>query len=172
MIYVKLAGSTFIKISILDQMVWNMVNVSVLYLLSFMELFQICEIWTCSIIGLSPFSRLHSNNLNCDCHLSWLSQWLRQRPTLGLFTQCSSPPQLRGINVAEIQKHEFSCLGNSFIPQLLFKHIQFKPSGPPRFIVLTDMQCVHNTTNTTTMITAGTFSVPLSCAPRMKGKSR
>lgn len=65
---------------------------------------------------LSPFSRLHSNNLNCDCHLSWLSQWLRQRPTLGLFTQCSSPPQLRGINVAEIQKHEFSCSGNSFFP--------------------------------------------------------
>ncbi|GAA6094193.1 slit homolog 1a isoform X2 [Tachysurus ichikawai] len=57
--------------------------------------------------------RLHSNNLNCDCHLSWLSQWLRQRPTLGLFTQCSSPPQLRGINVAEIQKHEFSCSGQS-----------------------------------------------------------
>ncbi|KAK3507062.1 hypothetical protein QTP70_003872 [Hemibagrus guttatus] len=57
--------------------------------------------------------RLHSNNLNCDCHLSWLSQWLRQRPTLGLFTQCSSPPQLRGINVAEIQKHEFSCSGHS-----------------------------------------------------------
>uniref|UniRef100_A0AAR2J0E5 Slit homolog 1 protein n=1 Tax=Pygocentrus nattereri TaxID=42514 RepID=A0AAR2J0E5_PYGNA len=56
--------------------------------------------------------RLHSNNLNCDCHLSWLSQWLRQRPTLGLFTQCSSPAQLRGINVAEIQKHEFSCSGN------------------------------------------------------------
>ncbi|XP_037388904.1 slit homolog 1a isoform X1 [Pygocentrus nattereri] len=57
--------------------------------------------------------RLHSNNLNCDCHLSWLSQWLRQRPTLGLFTQCSSPAQLRGINVAEIQKHEFSCSGHS-----------------------------------------------------------
>uniref|UniRef100_A0A4W4HLJ4 Slit homolog 1a (Drosophila) n=1 Tax=Electrophorus electricus TaxID=8005 RepID=A0A4W4HLJ4_ELEEL len=56
--------------------------------------------------------RLHSNNLNCDCHLSWLSQWLRQRPMLGLFTQCSSPPQLRGINVAEIQKHEFTCSGH------------------------------------------------------------
>uniref|UniRef100_W5KNZ6 Slit homolog 1 protein n=1 Tax=Astyanax mexicanus TaxID=7994 RepID=W5KNZ6_ASTMX len=57
--------------------------------------------------------RLHSNSLNCDCHLSWLSQWLRQRPTLGLFTQCSSPAQLRGINVAEIQKHEFSCSGHA-----------------------------------------------------------
>uniref|UniRef100_A0AAY4A5W8 Slit homolog 1 protein n=1 Tax=Denticeps clupeoides TaxID=299321 RepID=A0AAY4A5W8_9TELE len=53
--------------------------------------------------------RLHSNSLLCDCHLSWLSQWLRQRPTLGLYTQCSSPPTLRGLNLAELQKKEFTC---------------------------------------------------------------
>ncbi|KAG7250597.1 hypothetical protein CRUP_015711, partial [Coryphaenoides rupestris] len=53
--------------------------------------------------------RLHSNTLNCDCHLSWLAQWLRQRPTIGLFTQCTAPVALRGLNVAEIQKHEFTC---------------------------------------------------------------
>ncbi|XP_023676249.1 slit homolog 1b isoform X2 [Paramormyrops kingsleyae] len=64
--------------------------------------------------------RLHSNNLRCDCHLSWLSQWLRQRPTIGLFTQCSTPPALRGLNVAEVQKHEFTCSGqpDSGAPQL------------------------------------------------------
>ncbi|XP_048843826.1 slit homolog 1b isoform X2 [Brienomyrus brachyistius] len=64
--------------------------------------------------------RLHSNNLRCDCHLSWLSQWLRQRPTIGLFTQCSTPPALRGLNVAEVQKHEFTCSGqpDSRAPQL------------------------------------------------------
>uniref|UniRef100_A0A8C8ITI9 Slit homolog 1 protein n=1 Tax=Oncorhynchus tshawytscha TaxID=74940 RepID=A0A8C8ITI9_ONCTS len=50
--------------------------------------------------------RLHSNNLHCDCHLSWLAEWLRQRPTIGLFTQCTAPSPLRGLNVAEIQKHE------------------------------------------------------------------
>uniref|UniRef100_A0A8C1V8I2 Slit homolog 1 protein n=1 Tax=Cyprinus carpio TaxID=7962 RepID=A0A8C1V8I2_CYPCA len=56
--------------------------------------------------------RLHSNNLNCDCNLAWLSQWLRERPTIGLFTQCSAPAPIRGLNVAEVQKHEFSCSGN------------------------------------------------------------
>ncbi|KAG7256656.1 hypothetical protein CRUP_000835 [Coryphaenoides rupestris] len=56
--------------------------------------------------------RLHSNTLNCDCHLSWLAQWLRQRPTIGLFTQCTAPVALRGLNVAEIQKHEFTCSGH------------------------------------------------------------
>lgn len=69
------------------------------------------------LIFLSVFSsfnsRLHSNNLNCDCHLAWLAQWLRQRPTIGLFTQCTSPAELRGLNVAEVQKHEFSCSGKN-----------------------------------------------------------
>uniref|UniRef100_A0A8K9UQM2 Slit homolog 1b (Drosophila) n=1 Tax=Oncorhynchus mykiss TaxID=8022 RepID=A0A8K9UQM2_ONCMY len=57
--------------------------------------------------------RLHSNSLRCDCHLSWLSPWLRQRPTLGLYTQCSSPPTLRGLNLAELQKNEFTCSGKA-----------------------------------------------------------
>nr|DBA14940.1 TPA: hypothetical protein GDO54_004213 [Pyxicephalus adspersus] len=57
--------------------------------------------------------RLHSNNLFCDCHLAWLSQWLRQRPTIGLFTQCTGPLPLRGLNVAEVQKHEFTCSGQT-----------------------------------------------------------
>lgn len=67
---------------------------------------------------LSSCSRLHSNHLFCDCHLAWLSQWLRQRPTIGLFTQCSGPASLRGLNVAEVQKSEFSCSGGCCVPCL------------------------------------------------------
>ncbi|KAK6288347.1 hypothetical protein J4Q44_G00389530, partial [Coregonus suidteri] len=40
--------------------------------------------------------RLHSNNLVCDCHVAWLSEWLRQRPRLGLYTQCMAPPHHEG----------------------------------------------------------------------------
>nr|XP_054607861.1 slit homolog 1b [Nothobranchius furzeri] len=57
--------------------------------------------------------RLHSNSLRCDCHLAWLSPWLRQRPALGLYTQCSSPPTLRGLNLAELRKNDFACSGYS-----------------------------------------------------------
>ncbi|RLW09103.1 hypothetical protein DV515_00002901 [Chloebia gouldiae] len=56
--------------------------------------------------------RLHSNNLHCDCHLAWLSDWLRQRPRVGLYTQCMGPSHLRGHNVAEVQKREFVCSGH------------------------------------------------------------
>ncbi|XP_056264639.1 slit homolog 1b [Pseudoliparis swirei] len=56
--------------------------------------------------------RLHSNSLRCDCHLSWLSPWLRQRAPLGLFTQCGAPPALRGLNLAELRKTDFACTGH------------------------------------------------------------
>uniref|UniRef100_A0A8C4DY73 Slit homolog 1 protein n=1 Tax=Dicentrarchus labrax TaxID=13489 RepID=A0A8C4DY73_DICLA len=56
--------------------------------------------------------RLHSNSLRCDCHLAWLSPWLRQRAALGLYTQCSSPPALRGLNLAELRKSDFACSGH------------------------------------------------------------
>ncbi|KAK1886878.1 Slit like 1 protein [Dissostichus eleginoides] len=56
--------------------------------------------------------RLHSNSLRCDCHLAWLSPWLRQRASLGLYTQCSAPPTLRGLNLAELRKSDFACSGN------------------------------------------------------------
>ncbi|MBN3293379.1 SLIT2 protein, partial [Polypterus senegalus] len=56
--------------------------------------------------------RLHSNSLHCDCHMAWLSDWLRQRPRVGLYTQCMSPAHLRGHNVAEVQKKEFACSGH------------------------------------------------------------
>ncbi|RXM27187.1 Slit-like 2 protein, partial [Acipenser ruthenus] len=56
--------------------------------------------------------RLHSNHLYCDCHMAWLSDWLRQRPRVGLYTQCMGPTHLRGHNVAEVQKKEFACSGH------------------------------------------------------------
>uniref|UniRef100_A0A8C1WMP8 Slit homolog 1 protein n=1 Tax=Cyprinus carpio TaxID=7962 RepID=A0A8C1WMP8_CYPCA len=60
---------------------------------------------------LRSTDRLHSNSLLCDCHVAWLSDWLRQRPRLGLYTQCMAPPSLRGHNIAEVQKKEFMCTG-------------------------------------------------------------
>uniref|UniRef100_A0A4W6FA11 Slit homolog 3 (Drosophila) n=1 Tax=Lates calcarifer TaxID=8187 RepID=A0A4W6FA11_LATCA len=55
--------------------------------------------------------RLHSNNLHCDCHLSWLSDWLRARRGLAPFTQCMAPAHMRGLNVPDVQKKDFVCNG-------------------------------------------------------------
>ncbi|XP_006115817.1 slit homolog 3 protein [Pelodiscus sinensis] len=60
--------------------------------------------------------RLHSNYLYCDCHLAWLSDWLRQRRSIGQFTFCMAPVHLRGFNVADVQKKEYVCSGSHSEP--------------------------------------------------------
>uniref|UniRef100_M4ANP0 Slit homolog 3 (Drosophila) n=1 Tax=Xiphophorus maculatus TaxID=8083 RepID=M4ANP0_XIPMA len=70
-----------------------------------------------TLIPLSSFNhmpklrtlRLHSNSLHCDCHLAWLSDWLRARRGLAPFTQCMSPAHMRGLNVPDVQKKDFIC---------------------------------------------------------------
>uniref|UniRef100_A0A6Q2X3N3 Slit homolog 3 (Drosophila) n=1 Tax=Esox lucius TaxID=8010 RepID=A0A6Q2X3N3_ESOLU len=72
-----------------------------------------------TLIPLSSFNhmpklrtlRLHSNSLHCDCHLSWLSDWLRQRRGLAPFTQCMAPAHMRGLNIPDVQKKDFTCTG-------------------------------------------------------------
>uniref|UniRef100_A0A672YYX4 Slit homolog 3 (Drosophila) n=1 Tax=Sphaeramia orbicularis TaxID=375764 RepID=A0A672YYX4_9TELE len=74
-----------------------------------------------TLIPLSSFNhmpklrtlRLHSNNLHCDCHLSWLSDWLRARRGLAPFTQCMAPAHMRGLNVPDVQKKDFVCNGEA-----------------------------------------------------------
>uniref|UniRef100_A0A8C6KMY4 Slit homolog 3 (Drosophila) n=1 Tax=Nothobranchius furzeri TaxID=105023 RepID=A0A8C6KMY4_NOTFU len=72
-----------------------------------------------TLIPLSSFNhmpklrtlRLHSNNLHCDCHLSWLSDWLRARRGMAPFTQCMSPAHMRALNVPDVLKKDFICNG-------------------------------------------------------------
>ncbi|XP_064631444.1 slit homolog 2 protein-like isoform X2 [Lineus longissimus] len=56
-------------------------------------------------------TRIRENQLVCDCHLSWLAKWLRQHPTLALFTTCSAPHHHRGVEIAELQESDFTCNG-------------------------------------------------------------
>lgn len=80
-----------------------------------------------------PFSprRLHSNHLYCDCHLAWLSDWLRQRRTIGQFTLCMAPVHLRGFNVADVQKKEYVCPGEPTArPPALRRRPQTPPTSP------------------------------------------
>lgn len=55
--------------------------------------------------------RLSDNPFACDCHLSWLSRYLRSAPRLAPYTRCQSPSQLKGQNVADLHDQEFKCSG-------------------------------------------------------------
>ncbi|XP_041368487.1 slit homolog 2 protein-like isoform X2 [Gigantopelta aegis] len=54
--------------------------------------------------------RINDNKLVCDCHLAWLSRWLRRNPTLALFTECASPAHLKNAEIAELQEQDFKCM--------------------------------------------------------------
>lgn len=66
--------------------------------------------------------RLSDNPFACDCHLSWLSKFLRSAPRLAPYTRCHSPSQLKGQNVADLHDQEFKCSGikNTFPTFLSF----------------------------------------------------
>uniref|UniRef100_H2YXG1 Uncharacterized protein n=1 Tax=Ciona savignyi TaxID=51511 RepID=H2YXG1_CIOSA len=53
--------------------------------------------------------RLHSNPIRCNCHMAWLADWLSDRPTMAVFTQCAEPISLRGLNLASADRSEFLC---------------------------------------------------------------
>lgn len=55
--------------------------------------------------------RLSENLLACDCHLSWLSRFLRGAPRLAPYARCQSPSHLKGQNVANLHVQEFKCSG-------------------------------------------------------------
>jgi hypothetical protein len=60
----------------------------------------------------------------CDCHLLWLSQWLRGNPNLAVFTKCSSPVHLKNVEVAELQDNDFTCSGiRCFLFMYLFIYL-------------------------------------------------
>nr|XP_026691209.1 slit homolog 2 protein isoform X2 [Ciona intestinalis] len=53
--------------------------------------------------------RLHTNPIRCNCHMAWLADWLSDRPTMAVFTQCAEPISLRGLNLASADRSEFLC---------------------------------------------------------------
>lgn len=76
--------------------------------------------------------RLSDNPFACDCHLSWLSRFLRSASRLAPYTRCHSPSQLKGQNVADLHDQEFKCSGSLYVCFIqihiynLFNHLFFK----------------------------------------------
>lgn len=56
-------------------------------------------------------SRFNENPIHCDCHLAWMAEWLRARPSAGLYTQCVEPTALRGMEIKHLERSEFVCNG-------------------------------------------------------------
>lgn len=72
--------------------------------------------FSCSELGGNPFV--------CNCHLAWLSEWLRAGGVGGVAAQCAAPAHLSGSPLADIPPTEFKCasgadagcLGDDYCP--------------------------------------------------------
>ena len=54
---------------------------------------------------------LGGNPLICDCHLTWLSKWLKKAPKTASQARCNSPYHLRDKTIDEVLETEFKCAG-------------------------------------------------------------
>ncbi|OXA44085.1 Protein slit [Folsomia candida] len=62
------------------------------------------------LVKLKHFS-LGNNPLICDCHLGWLTRWLRRAPKSVSQARCNSPYHLRDRTIDEVLESEFKCAG-------------------------------------------------------------
>ncbi|XP_071792808.1 slit homolog 2 protein-like isoform X2 [Asterias amurensis] len=56
---------------------------------------------------------LMGNPLNCNCHMSWLPEWLNSRSVFTGDPICQSPENLRDVPLAGLQKADFTCDENN-----------------------------------------------------------
>ena len=62
-------------------------------------------VYTCRNLASNPF--------NCNCHLSWFSDWLRKRGLSGAAPRCVAPAKLRDIPIKDIPHHDFKCFSDA-----------------------------------------------------------
>ena len=52
---------------------------------------------------------LLANPLNCNCHMKWLSQWLKHHDVVTGNPKCQSPDQLKDVPIEDVQLNDFRC---------------------------------------------------------------
>uniref|UniRef100_A0A0P4W5L7 Protein slit n=1 Tax=Scylla olivacea TaxID=85551 RepID=A0A0P4W5L7_SCYOL len=55
---------------------------------------------------------LDGNPLHCNCHMSWLAEWLRSHGARTGIPKCHSPPPLKGTLITDVPSSQFLCDGD------------------------------------------------------------
>ncbi|XP_064466119.1 protein slit-like isoform X2 [Ornithodoros turicata] len=60
---------------------------------------------------MSSLSTLNllANPLNCNCHLKWLSDWLRKKNIVTGNPRCQTPTNLKDIPIQDVESKDFEC---------------------------------------------------------------
>ncbi|XP_023210446.1 protein slit-like [Centruroides sculpturatus] len=63
-----------------------------------------------SIFFVLPFtSNLLANPLKCNCHLRWLSDWLKKKNVVTGNPRCQAPTSLKDIPIQDVEMKDFKC---------------------------------------------------------------
>ena len=54
-----------------------------------------------------------SNSINCNCHMGWFSEWVKQKGFSKTGPRCSRPEALRNRAIHELAAHDFQCDGET-----------------------------------------------------------
>ncbi|XP_070540032.1 slit homolog 2 protein-like [Ptychodera flava] len=75
---------------------------------------QITSMMPGAFDNLKDLSTLNllSNPLNCNCHMSWLTDWLKSRTIVTGNPRCQSPPHLKELPIQDLKRNDFSCENN------------------------------------------------------------
>lgn len=60
---------------------------------------------------LARHRNLLSNPFNCNCHLSWLSEWLKKKNIVTGNPRCYAPELLKGMPIQDLKSTDFKCEG-------------------------------------------------------------
>lgn len=52
---------------------------------------------------------LLSNPLNCNCHLRWISNWIKLHNVMIGSPRCQSPKQLQNVPIDDVEMNDFKC---------------------------------------------------------------
>lgn len=78
------------------------------------------------VLHLHPFysyRNLEGNPLHCNCHLSWLAEWLRTHGARTGIPKCHSPPPVLDTLITDVPSSQFLCDGECLPAYLLVSRL-------------------------------------------------
>ncbi|XP_059170224.1 slit homolog 2 protein-like isoform X2 [Physella acuta] len=93
----------------------------------------------------SSFDRLHylstlnlmANPFNCNCHLDWLSDWLKKRNVITGSPTCTAPSAVKNTPIQDLSPKDFVCEENNE----LGCHVGIQPCCPDSNMVIVENSC-------------------------------
>lgn len=63
------------------------------------------------------------NSFVCNCHLTWLGSWLKEKALVTGNPSCSEPENLKDIPIQDVSSHQFTCHSRLFLSMKSYRTV-------------------------------------------------